>query len=619
VVQVLFRATAASLPCTTIFQAAPCVMMMLLQSAFFASVLRVGGAAFDSRCDVDRVNGRSLSWSEFHEEYYEKQPVVLTHLIDDWPARKKSRWTMENILDKYGNYTFEHADISGNNCRIDPDVCEGLTLREYFNSSSNTSWLLQSWSHAMTRDVTANKDWKIPKILRPVTYGGPHLALAGRMQGNIMHTHDNNWLAQVYGRKRWVVAPPDQTGEKDVHFSRMYDEATCTPRPLEKGMLACTVNAGEIMYLPSKWSHETCSLDEFNIGIGFIGSVGKMGGHQSRSMKARVAARLGDIDFLESLEGMMDPELYDLAARGGHSKVMSLMMERDTTGKMGPKVDHYITAAKFGQLELLEFFDNNMTVGMEDTKALELAAGHGQLGSLRYLLNNFSQRYEKVKDAAVLMAAKHGHVSSVKLLQEGMPKSSMRPMFQVGLAEGHVPIARYALKAGARRPVSAQVLTQAAERGHTHVLAFMRKKLGVDWALSGATPLHAAAENGHVAALRVMVNHRADLTARNTKKLQPLHVAVSEGHSRVTDFILSQAQGRKLLEAKADGNWRPLHKAAQLGYDAVARLLLASKAKVDAPNAIGKTPLDLAKAAGHSSTVKLLKQAGKKSAGTGEL
>ena len=45
--------------------------------------------------DIERVNGKEVSYSEFVERYMDKnQPVVVTGLMDDWRACKD--WVFDN-------------------------------------------------------------------------------------------------------------------------------------------------------------------------------------------------------------------------------------------------------------------------------------------------------------------------------------------------------------------------------------------------------------------------------------------------------------------------------------------------------------------------------------------
>ena len=82
-----------------------------------------------------------------------------------------------------------------------------------------------------------------------------------------------------------------------------------------------------------------------------------------------------------------------------------------------------------------------------------------------------------------------------------------------------------------------------------------------------------------------------------------LHVAALEGHAAIAGLLLAnkaQVNARGLREET------PLHMAMYDGHRAMAELLLASQADVNAQNTDGQTPLHLAASKGHRELVELL-------------
>ena len=41
----------------------------------------------------------------------------------------------------------------------------------------------------------------------------------------------------------------------------------------EPKITTCIVNPGEVIYLPDRWLHATCNLDDVSIALGYIGGV----------------------------------------------------------------------------------------------------------------------------------------------------------------------------------------------------------------------------------------------------------------------------------------------------------------------------------------------------------
>eukprot|EP00933_Yihiella_yeosuensis_P001127 TRINITY_DN101825_c0_g1_i1.p1 TRINITY_DN101825_c0_g1~~TRINITY_DN101825_c0_g1_i1.p1 ORF type:complete len:221 (-),score=16.47 TRINITY_DN101825_c0_g1_i1:25-687(-) len=155
-------------------------------------------------CDWESVDGRTLTAAEFELKYFEKKPVLLTHLIDDWPALKEGRWAENKILERYGEYVFDTSHIAPNCLMLAKLPRHNFSLAEYMNATAPSSWFIYGF-HPMVEDMKRSGDWNIPDILGFVRNSGPQLSIGRNSQGNIFHQHETNWLAQVYGRKRWLV------------------------------------------------------------------------------------------------------------------------------------------------------------------------------------------------------------------------------------------------------------------------------------------------------------------------------------------------------------------------------------------------------------------------------
>jgi ankyrin repeat protein len=123
----------------------------------------------------------------------------------------------------------------------------------------------------------------------------------------------------------------------------------------------------------------------------------------------------------------------------------------------------------------------------------------------------------------------------------------------------------------------------------------------------GETALHWAAGNGHEAVVWLLVEAKADVNAKNNDRGTALHRAAKNGHEAVVKL---------LVEAKADVDtkktsygWTALHWAAENGHEAVVRLLVEAKADVNVKDTYGRTALYRAAKSGHEATVKLLVEA----------
>ena len=58
----------------------------------------------------------------------------------------------------------------------------------------------------------------------------------------------------------------------------------------------------------------------------------------------------------------------------------------------------------------------------------------------------------------------------------------------------------------------------------------------------GDTPLHSAAENGHVELCRLIMDEIEDIFPKTEDKITPLHLATRGGHTAVKDLILEYVE-----------------------------------------------------------------------------
>jgi hypothetical protein len=121
----------------------------------------------------------------------------------------------------------------------------------------------------------------------------------------------------------------------------------------------------------------------------------------------------------------------------------------------------------------------------------------------------------------------------------------------------------------------------------------------------GQTPLSWAAESGHEAIVKLLLNSKAEVDSKDNDGRTPLSLAAENGHEAVVRLLLAS---KAKVDPKDDYYGRtPLSLAAMSGHEAVVRLLLASKAEVDSKDdRYGQTPLSLAAGSGHEAVVRLL-------------
>jgi ankyrin repeat protein len=144
----------------------------------------------------------------------------------------------------------------------------------------------------------------------------------------------------------------------------------------------------------------------------------------------------------------------------------------------------------------------------------------------------------------------------------------------------------------------------------------------------GATPLHAAAKAGDEQTVRLLLQHGADVTAKNVFGITPMLTAAGVGHRyavlRETPILGAFKTGQDALavvKALHDagarleeagigtsrvGGMTAAHGAAQEGWSEVLEYLHEIGADINRPSDDGATPRAVALAAGHEDTVAVI-------------
>eukprot|EP01051_Picozoa_sp_SAG22_P003647 SAG22_NODE_180_length_16069_cov_5.323231_14_plen_360_part_00 len=119
----------------------------------------------------------------------------------------------------------------------------------------------------------------------------------------------------------------------------------------------------------------------------------------------------------------------------------------------------------------------------------------------------------------------------------------------------------------------------------------------------GMTPLYIAAERGHGAIVRLLLDHGPAVDAAKSGGYTPLFVAAEKGHEVVVKILLDHQAN---VDAANNDGATPLYMAAQKGHAASAELLVRAGAAVDAAMNDGTTLLVMAARGNHEAVVKIL-------------
>jgi len=117
------------------------------------------------------------------------------------------------------------------------------------------------------------------------------------------------------------------------------------------------------------------------------------------------------------------------------------------------------------------------------------------------------------------------------------------------------------------------LLLLAADLGDEESVALLLEKgasVNLECGNTRLTALHAATAKGHVAIIKLLHKHRANIHCRNRTGETPIFIACAKGTVDVVSALLQ-------LGAQIDGTWQnqaPLHVAIRHGHEAVVKLLL---------------------------------------------
>jgi hypothetical protein len=251
---------------------------------------------------VGRIDRRTvLSKDEFVRQFaLQNRPVVLTEAMADWAAREL--WTLEWLVDNYGD-----TDINVKVMKLDPEAdvtkadvknrsASSMPIREFIAALYRAQEAYYEGHETGLRELIS-RGHVFPYAMFPVQkltglnshFSFPKFHNIDRLSartfwlsppGWITQLHadyDWNLFAQVIGRKRFQLYPPD-TG---VHFQPAFENALHRyyqseylsgyghPGPLQSLLdnmpvapaFDFVLEPGEMLFIPCGWFHRVTSVD----------------------------------------------------------------------------------------------------------------------------------------------------------------------------------------------------------------------------------------------------------------------------------------------------------------------------------------------------------------------
>eukprot|EP00439_Symbiodinium_sp_Y106_P063682 s3159_g9.t2 len=333
--------------------------------------------------------------------------------------------------------------------------------------------------------------------------------------------HEEAWMAQVYGKKLWLVGrggsdlSADSLTKPCLHYKTAGNiEITTSDGPLH--LRRCVTGPSDVIYVPDRWAHATCGLSSFNIGVGFIGSV---------SLLPRLHQASVDGDLQEALKSLQSKaSALQLGGRGMLNENGLLPLHWAAWNGHLPLVALLLRAQE--EAEVAEGIDEK---GFGAAHALRWAAARGHARVTAFLARRAGQAADEQGTTPLHWAAATGHTSvSLQLLalkaDPNTPDAyGARPVhFLAG--EGHVPVLRLLLL----HKANIEVVDE-----------------------EGITATHAASQFGHTALLQELARAGADVHRASSTGFRPWHFAKAAGHSSTCEWL-------EIQKCHCEHQWSPV-------------------------------------------------------------
>eukprot|EP00106_Octopus_bimaculoides_P015464 XP_014782906.1 PREDICTED: tankyrase-1-like [Octopus bimaculoides] len=275
-------------------------------------------------------------------------------------------------------------------------------------------------------------------------------------------------------------------------------------------------------------------------------------------------------------------------------------------------------ACRNGDLAKVKKILTRHNVNAKDTSGrksspLHFAAGFGRKDVVEYLLEFNSNVHARDEGGLIPLhnACSFGHAEVVKLLLRQQADANARdnwnytPLHEAAI-KGKIDVCIVLLQHGADPTIRNTDGKTPLDLAHASAKNVLTVHLAVNeqldegralcfWLLichgDQSTPLHLAAGYNRTQIVKLLLQHRADVHAKDKGGLVPLHNACSYGHYEVTEMLLKAGASVNAMDL---WQFTPLHEAASKARVEVCSLMLANNADPTLVNCHSKSAIDVA-------------------------
>jgi len=257
--------------------------------------------------------------------------------------------------------------------------------------------------------------------------------------------------------------------------------------------------------------------------------------------------------------------------------------------------------------------------GGQHGNALSAVAGSGHEGNVKLLLTHGAHvdQLSPRHGSALQVASEVGHEEVVKLLlaaggdvnlNGGLNGSAL----DLAIGNQHTAIVSLLLENGAQvEPLGCDEMSSLTAAAYTGNLNIVKLLISYGASISAAdrhgwTPMNSASVSGHLQIVELLIQAGADMNTASKDGWTPVNSASSHGLSKIVGALLSAGAN---LSTPNDHGWTPLIAAVDGNHHNVVRLLLdhdASSPFLNAHSNDGHTALSRAAELGYIAIVKLL-------------